>query len=223
MRVREISYSKKIGLPNYSSLGLTVTAEVETNDAFDDAYQHLKNMVDAHLEEVNFSPVQTNGNGHANGNGHGPYGSHQSAPASPPRATSGELATAKQMELVKRLCTEQNRKTPTNQITREEASKLINALFEENKGTSSNRSNGQRNYRSGQRQSSLAHSGNGASHVEKVTEGQRRYLYRLLSNQGYRGDEATNRLLEIFGVESLNQVTKDQASYEIETMVKEVA
>jgi len=56
-----------------------------------------------------------------------------------------------------------------------------------------------------------------------MTEGQRRYLYRLLSDQGYRGQEATNRLLDIFGVEALNLVTKDQASYEIESMVKEAA
>ena len=221
MRVREISYSKKIGLPNYGSLGLSATAELETNDAFDDAYQGLKAMVDDQIEGS--IPI----NGHSNGNGHTTTQTQPKAqPPTPPLNPDVELATAKQMELIQRLCQEQGRKAPGASLSKAAASNLINNLLEEDKGTTAphtNGSNDHQSYQSHPRQFASPNGNGNAKSSAKMTEGQRRYLYRLLSDQGYRGKEANEQLKTIFRVETLAQITKAAASSQIEVMVTQVA
>ncbi|MFH1681494.1 MAG: hypothetical protein ABIH26_12750 [Candidatus Eisenbacteria bacterium] len=54
-----------------------------------------------------------------------------------------------------------------------------------------------------------------------MTEAQRRYLFRLLADQGIRGDAAHAYLQEAFGTESLKEVTKERASALIEELLGE--
>lgn len=42
MHIRKICYSKKIGLPNYSSQGLRLTAEVGNSESVEDVFQNLQ-------------------------------------------------------------------------------------------------------------------------------------------------------------------------------------
>lgn len=222
MRVREISYSKKIGLPNYGSLGLTVTAELETNDAFDDVYQDLRSMVD---EQIDGAVLADN---HSNGNGRTSPTTHPSPPIpSPPLNPDVKLATPKQKELIQRLCKEQGRKAPVGPLSMAAASQLLNNMLEEENGTGS-RSNGFNGYQPNQSCPSSASrtnsDGDGGGHtVANMTEGQRRYLYRLLSDQGLHGKDATDQLKSIFKVEALAQITKESASKQIEQMVGQTA
>jgi len=54
-----------------------------------------------------------------------------------------------------------------------------------------------------------------------MSEAQRRYLYRLLAEQGIRGDGAHSFLKEHFGTE-LQEVKRDQASSLIEELLSGV-
>lgn len=53
----------------------------------------------------------------------------------------------------------------------------------------------------------------------KMTESQRRYLFRLLAERGIEGDQANTSLLDHFHVSNLKQVTKSDASKLIEELV----
>lgn len=54
---------------------------------------------------------------------------------------------------------------------------------------------------------------------DPMTEAQRRYLFRLLSDQGIEGDAAYQHLKEAFGVESLSEVSKYDASRAIDQLL----
>jgi len=54
-----------------------------------------------------------------------------------------------------------------------------------------------------------------------MTDAQKRYLFRLLADQGIEGDKAHVRLLELFQVDSLKEVTKLEASKMIERLIGE--
>jgi len=75
------SYSKRLGLPEYSSHQFSVTIEAELTGVGDIAgesarlYDTLQNSVDEQIQQTGFVPAkgygngqQTNGNGHHNGN-----------------------------------------------------------------------------------------------------------------------------------------------------------
>jgi len=70
----------------------------------------------------------------------------------------------------------------------------------------------------GNSQASSGTSGNGKA---PMTEAQRRYLFRLLADRGIEDDEAHQHLKELFGVVSLKDVTKEDASAAIDQMVRE--
>ncbi len=81
MIVLESNYSKKIGLPGYSSHQFSITLKTEIADASqvetesDRLYKLLQTSVDASIKEVGFLPTEVpiqnrNGNGNGNGNGH---------------------------------------------------------------------------------------------------------------------------------------------------------
>ena len=55
----------------------------------------------------------------------------------------------------------------------------------------------------------------------KMTEAQEKYLNKILAEQGIKGDKANQRLLELFKVKSLEDVTKLQASEMIKSLLKE--
>lgn len=55
---------------------------------------------------------------------------------------------------------------------------------------------------------------------EAMSEAQRRYLLRLLAQQGIKGEPAYEKLKEMFQVDSLKKVSKFQASEMIQKMLK---
>ena len=82
----EANYSKKIGLPGYSSHQFSITLKSELTDVSQveqesaRLYDILQNSVDNNIQQVGFLPGEPkpngngkghpNGNGHTNGNGH---------------------------------------------------------------------------------------------------------------------------------------------------------
>ena len=94
--ILQMTYQKKLGLPNYSSHSCAVSLTVEIPDVSVAAqestklYALLQTAVDNEIQEVGFMPDATtygmnnrqlNGNGHA-GNGNGNGNRHTPAPAS---------------------------------------------------------------------------------------------------------------------------------------------
>jgi hypothetical protein len=59
----------------------------------------------------------------------------------------------------------------------------------------------------------------GSNGDPKMTEPQKRYLFRLLAQQGVEGKRAETHLKEHFGVQNLRDVTKAGASELIEQMI----
>lgn len=59
----------------------------------------------------------------------------------------------------------------------------------------------------------------GSNNEPKMTEPQKRYLFRLLAQQGVEGRKAEAHLKEHFGVQNLRDVTKAGASELIEQMI----
>jgi hypothetical protein len=55
---------------------------------------------------------------------------------------------------------------------------------------------------------------------EPMTEGQRRYLFRIMAGQGYQREAAENRLKEIFEVGSLSEITKTDAMKMIDELLQ---
>lgn len=53
-----------------------------------------------------------------------------------------------------------------------------------------------------------------------MTEGQRRYLFRLMSGQGYQKEAAENRLKDIFEVSALSEITKTAAMKMIDELLQ---
>ena len=76
----EANYSKKIGLPGYSSHQFSVTLKSELSDVAQveqesaRLYDVLQQSVDSNIQQIGFLPGEAkpngNGNGHQNGNGH---------------------------------------------------------------------------------------------------------------------------------------------------------
>ncbi len=80
-------------------------------------------------------------------------------------------------------------------------------------GTTTTRSRGNGSYRP---------RSNGTSNgsPEPMTEGQRRYLFRLMSGQGFHKDAAEDRLKELFEVSALNEITKTAAMQMIDQLLQ---
>jgi hypothetical protein len=70
-------------------------------------------------------------------------------------------------------------------------------------------------------QKSEKNSGNGSQNGEPMTEAQRRYLFRILAEQGIEGETAFEKLKSIFDVNALKQVTKRDASRVIEQLLED--
>ncbi len=67
--------------------------------------------------------------------------------------------------------------------------------------------------------------GNGSNGRDEtaMTEPQQKYLFRLLSDQGIEGDSAHEYLKKYFRVNSLKDVTKQEASKAIEELLADAA
>jgi len=142
----EAAYSKKLGLPNYSSHSYVVSVRVELQDISQvpeesaKLYRMLQEAVDKDIEAVGFMPDATrygmNGNGagqqnKGNGNGHRPNG-------------EGTPITPKQLDLINKIVRENNvDKTEVenlsvqlfgagvSKLNRMQASNLIDELFDQ--------------------------------------------------------------------------------------------
>jgi len=73
----EANYSKKIGLPGFSSHQFSLTLKSELADVSQverestRLYSVLQQSVDSNIQQIGFLPMELkNGNGHSNGNGH---------------------------------------------------------------------------------------------------------------------------------------------------------
>jgi len=111
--ILEAAYSKKLGLPNFSSHSYVVSIRAELGDInqvpeeSSKLYKMLQEAVDKEIQEVGFMPDatqygmnggnghQTSHNGHANGNGH-----RQPAEGTP--------ITPKQLDLIGKIVRENN-------------------------------------------------------------------------------------------------------------------
>jgi hypothetical protein len=63
--------------------------------------------------------------------------------------------------------------------------------------------------------------GNPQDKEPPMTEAQKRYLFRILSERGLEGDKAYDCLKKLFQVDSLKEVTKLEASRAIESLLNE--
>ena len=61
---------------------------------------------------------------------------------------------------------------------------------------------------------------NGNGSPEPMTEGQRRYLFRIMAGQGFHKDAAENRIKEIFEVPALSEITKTAAMQMIDQLLQ---
>jgi hypothetical protein len=145
--VLQITYQKKLGLPNYSSHSVSVSVQVEVGDlnqvADENArlYQLLQASVDKEIQMVGYLPDATKYgmNGHSNGNGNGSRhdNGHQ-------RQVNGDAGISeKQIDLINRIVKEHNVNKSeidgmsvemfgggVRTLNRMQASNLIDELFE---------------------------------------------------------------------------------------------
>lgn len=63
--------------------------------------------------------------------------------------------------------------------------------------------------------------GNSNDEEPTMTEAQEKYMLKLLAERGITGDEAKERLLKLFNVDSLKKVPKLRACVMIKDMLKE--
>jgi len=120
----ECNYSKKIGLPGYSSHQFSITLKAEISDVAQvqaessRLYKLLQAGVDASIKEIGYLPGQNGGKGTVNGNGNGA------------NARGDAWACSdKQRELVLKIVEENHlEKTAVEQLAQERFGKSVKAL-----------------------------------------------------------------------------------------------
>jgi len=125
----EANYSKKIGLPGYSSHQFSVTLKSELSDVSQveqesaRLYDVLQNSVDSNIQQIGFLPgeAKSNGNGHTNGNGNG-NGHHKTQ-------DDKWACSDKQRDLILKI-TDENKldKTKVDQLAQDRFGKGVKAL-----------------------------------------------------------------------------------------------
>ena len=65
-----------------------------------------------------------------------------------------------------------------------------------------------------------SHSPSAPSQSEKITDAQRRYIFRLLAERGIEGDQANQQLIDLAGVSSSGEVNRAKASEIIERLLQ---
>jgi hypothetical protein len=122
----EANYSKKIGLPGYSSHQFSVTLKSELSDVSKveqesaRLYDILQSSVDQNIQQVGFLPSEPKSNGgHTNGNGNGQH--------KPPE--DKWACSDKQRELILKI-TDENKldKTKVDQLAQDRFGKGVKAL-----------------------------------------------------------------------------------------------
>ena len=124
MILLEANYSKKIGLPGYSSHQFSVSLKTELADVgqvqteSSRLYALLQQSVDNSLQQIGYLP-NTNGNGHKNGNGH----------PKPPPETDNWNCSDKQRDLILKITDEHKLdKTKVDQLAQDRFGKGVKAL-----------------------------------------------------------------------------------------------
>jgi hypothetical protein len=119
----ECNYSKKIGLPGYSSHQFSITLRTEISDVAqvqtesNRLYRLLQNGVDASIQEIGYLP-NGNGNGHGNGNGRAPVSEND-----------GWTCSEKQKELILKIIAENNlEKNHVENLAQDRFGKGVKAL-----------------------------------------------------------------------------------------------
>jgi len=80
----------------------------------------------------------------------------------------------------------------------------------------------EREVTAGERQgASTSQASSQSTNDSSMTDAQKRYLFRILADQGIEADAAHQRLKKLFGVDSLQQVSKREASGMIEQLLEE--
>ena len=133
--ILEANYSKKIGLPGYSSHQFMVTLRTEITDIntvqaeSDRLYGLLQTAVDNALQKVGYLPEAAPKNGNGNG-----YNGNANAPSNAPRNGNGNgsdrwACSDKQRDLVLKI-TDENRldKNVVEQLAQERFGKNVKAL-----------------------------------------------------------------------------------------------
>jgi hypothetical protein len=106
----EANYSKKLGLPGYSSHQFSISLKVEISDVAQvqaesaRLYKLLQDGVDTSIREAGYLPSS---NGHGNGNGH-PNGSGNGNGRQNPQGKDGWNCSDKQRDLIERIIQENN-------------------------------------------------------------------------------------------------------------------
>jgi hypothetical protein len=154
----ECNYSKKLGLPGYSSHQFAITLRTEISEVNQvqaesaRLYKLLQEGVDSSIKETGYLPTTNgNGNGHSNGNGNG-NGHNQAAD------NGAWNCSAKQQNLIQKIVSENNLdKANVESLAQErfgkgvktlnklEASGLIEELLEQ---TGQNKGNGRGRFQS---------------------------------------------------------------------------
>jgi formate dehydrogenase maturation protein FdhE len=71
-----------------------------------------------------------------------------------------------------------------------------------------------------QARNSAAQTNSQAANDSSMTDAQKRYLFRILAEQGLDADKAHEHLKKLFGVESLQEINKFEASRMIESLLE---
>ena len=124
MILLEANYSKKIGLPGYSSHQFSVSLKTELAEVgqvqteSSRLYALLQQSVDNSLQQIGYLP-NSNGNGHKNGNGH----------PKPPPETDKWNCSDKQRDLILKITDEHKLdKTKVDQLAQDRFGKGVKAL-----------------------------------------------------------------------------------------------
>ena len=125
----ECNYSKKLGLPQYSSHQFSITLRTEIADLTQvqaesaRLYKLLQEGVDASIKDVGFLPTNgTGGNGNGRGNGHG-HNQNQ------PSENGDWNCSAKQRDLIQKIVTENNlEKAKVEALAQDRFGKGVKAL-----------------------------------------------------------------------------------------------
>ena len=156
----ECNYSKKLGLPGYSSHQFAITLRTEIADLAQvqpesaRLYRLLQEGVDTSIKETGYLP--TNGNGNGRGNGQGQFSGSNGNPQTGDNGAWN--CSEKQQNLIQKIVTENNlEKNEVEALAQErfgkgvkalnklEASGLIEELLEK---TGQNKGNGRSRYQS---------------------------------------------------------------------------
>jgi len=172
--ILHMTYSKKLGLPNFSSHSCSVSLQVEIADVGQVTgeskrlYALIQDAVDREIQEVGWMPADPayGLTGSSNGNGHQPHengqngnGNHSNGSSNGSRSSrKGVPITDKQLDLIGKVVSENNLDkndvenmavemfgTGVRSLNRMQASNFIDALFEEHGRSKGNgHSNGNR-------------------------------------------------------------------------------